>query len=50
MLNDFFSFLARMGDSGPLDWIIAGTFGGIVTGVPVFRLLARWRGWLSDEA
>ena len=39
----------RIESGSMLDWLIVGTFGVIIIGIPVFRGLAKWRGWLSDE-
>lgn len=40
---------AQFGGTGLLDWIICLGFAVVLSGVPAFRVIAAWRGWLSDE-
>ncbi|AGB24294.1 hypothetical protein Mycsm_04037 [Mycobacterium sp. JS623] len=40
---------SQLGGTGLLDWIIGTGFSVVVLGVPCFRLLAIWRGWMSDD-
>jgi len=45
------TYLAAVQLSGTdlLDLIIGLGFVLVVGGVPVFRVLAKWRGWVSDD-
>ena len=40
---------AHWGGTGILDWIIGTGFLLVVGGIPVFRVLAKWRSWVSDD-
>jgi hypothetical protein len=40
---------SELSATAPLDWIIGTGFLLVVGGVCVFRVLAIWRGWLSDD-
>ncbi|MCU1573980.1 MAG: hypothetical protein JWO93_2062 [Micrococcaceae bacterium] len=37
------------GEGGWLDWIILGGASLSIGGVAIYRVLAVWRGWWSDD-
>lgn len=40
---------AQWSGTGLLNWIIGTGFVAVVAGVPAFRILAIWRGWVADD-
>ena len=49
MLEAFISEVQPREGVGLLDWVVVIGFSVVVVGALVYRLLAKWRDWWSDE-